>query len=177
MTHDEMLAYIDMAVEKALRASKPANDTQTAFKKTEQLMWNYTAFHAVLADKEEYVSELTQYGAPNKSSTATEYHDTRSNRGLETREESASGIVKGLKSDIMWLKAALTKIDHALAVIRDEDHYDIIERYYIYGESTTDIALDYGVDRATVSKWKNALIRKMSFSLFPKDAVSELLEV
>lgn len=177
MTHEDLLIYIDMAVEKALKSAKPANDTQTAFKKTEQLMWNYTAFHHVLLDKREYVNELTQYGAPSKSSTATEYHDTRSNRGLETREESASGIVKGLKSDIMWLEAALTKIEHALNVIRDDEHYDIIERYYVHGESTTDIAKDYGVDRATVSKWKNALIRKMSFSLFPKEAVTELMEV
>lgn len=53
------------------------------------------------------------------------------------------------------------KIDVALEMIRDDDYYDAVYRFYVLGDKIANIADVLHCDMATVSRNKNRLIRQL----------------
>lgn len=186
MTDTKLLEQISKSVEAAIKdafkelgiESKVKVDNQNAFKKTEQILWNYPMFKDVIQNKYEQIEEIKKYGVPTKSKSILEYQSGGSiSQGLETTDEIISGAVNNIMEDINWLKNAIYKIDRALDSIKTDDTNNIIKRYYFDKESLNELAISLKVEASTVSKWKNKLVRKVSVYLFPKDVVSDLLEV
>lgn len=153
-------------------------DSQNAFKKTEQILWNYPMFKDVIKSKVEQIEEIQEHGVQSKSKSILEYHAGSSDiKGLETTEENVQNAISSIVHDIEWLQSAIVKIENALEFVKYDACYDILERYYFNRENIADIAILYDVEPSTISKWKNKLVRKMSCHLFPKDVVGEMLEV
>lgn len=157
--------------------NKIKTNDMNAFKKTEQLLWNYDAFVNLIEVKKEQIAELQASGVPQKSKSITEFNPGGGyTGGFETPEEQADAVINHLMEDIKWIRAAIDKVDLAIATVKDDPDYPLVVRYYVEGERISDIAAEYGVEQPTISMRKNRLVRKMSMYLFPKEVIGELLD-
>ena len=156
---------------------KPISE-QDAFKKTEQVLWNYPIMFQLIKDKEEQIAEIKANGLRTTSASITQFLGNSGGgtpEGLQTREEAIEGVVTGIRQDILWLCQTLERIDLALANIESDPDFGIIRDYYFKNIVRDEIALAIGVDVKTVSNRKNKLVRKLALHLFPRDVITEML--
>lgn len=176
------MTTITQSVTKAVNAAFESKQEQferkrSAYEKTEQLLINYTKIKELIKSKLELLDELKTHGIRYESKSIMEYQDYGERHyGLESREESTSGMIKSVTEDLVWLNKVIFKVDSALSDISDDEHYDIIPRLYFEKESPYDIGDDYSASVRTVYRWKNQLISKLAISLFPKESLNELME-
>lgn len=164
-------AFKDLGIEKKVKLG------QTAYKKTEQILWNYPMFKQVRNDKFLQIEELKTAGVPSKSKSILEYQPgSHGTGGLETDEEKTQAAIQVILEEIEFIDAAIAKIDLALESVMHENAYPVLIRYYFDKEPITDLAASFGVDQGTISRWKSKLVRKLATHLFPKEAIGELME-
>lgn len=186
MTDTQLVEYIGKNIketvtqlfeELGIKNKIKRSDSQSIYKKTEQILWNYGLFEKVIKTKQEQIAEIEAYGIPTKSKSILEYHaGSNSIKDLETSEESIAGVIAELENDITWIKGILLKVNKALEVIKKRSNFDIIKRYYFEKESLVEISISYGVSTMTILNWKNKLIEEMALYLFTKEAINNLLE-
>lgn len=69
----------------------------------------------------------------------------------------------------------IIRVETALAEIKKDQYYDIIEMYYFGRESCTDIADFYGVTPRTVSRNRTRLIKRLAILLYSDEAIEDFL--
>lgn len=149
------------------------NNKQTAFQKTEQLLYNYMNFKQVIVDKEDAIEFIRQAGIQKRSKSITSF---TGNHQLDTRtdNEKAEEQIEALENSIIITKRYIDVIDKALSKIADDNYYDLISLRYFEGKTREEIAEYFNVDVATISRNKNRLINKLKIYLFSNEVIAEI---
>lgn len=69
----------------------------------------------------------------------------------------------------------LVNLEKALNKIKDDPDFEIIEMKYFQKMTHEEIAELIDVDPKTVTRRKNKIVKRLSFILFPSEAIGELL--
>jgi len=146
---------------------------QTAFQKTEQLLYNYMNFKQVIADKQKAIEQIKQESIQKRSKSIVNF---TGNYQLDTRNdfEKAEEQIEALENSIMITKRYIEIIDAALSKLEDDNYYDLIRLRYFEGKTREEIAEYFNVDVATVSRNKNRLINILKIHLFSDEVICEI---
>ena len=149
------------------------NNKQTAFQKTEQLLYNYMNFKQVIADKQKAIEQIKQEGIQKRSKSIVNF---TGNYQLDTRNdfEKAEEQIEALENSIMITKRYIEIIDAALSKIYNDKYYDLIRLRYFEGKTREEIAEYFDVDVATISRNKNRLINTLKIYLFSDEVIKEI---
>lgn len=146
---------------------------QTAFQKTEQLLYNYMNFKQVIIDKQKHIDFIKENGIQKKSKSIVNF---TGNYQLDTKNdfEKAEEQIEALENSIMITKRYIAVIDDALSKISNDKYYDIIRLRYFEGKTREEIAEYFDVDVATISRNKNRLINTLKIYLFSDEVIYEI---
>ena len=149
------------------------HNKQTAFQKTEQLLYNYMNFKQVIVDKQKVIEQIKQEGIQKRSKSIVNF---TGNYQLDTRNdfEKAEEQIEALENSIMITKRYIEIIDAALSKLEDDNYYDLIRLRYFEGKTREEIAEHFDVDVATVSRNKNRLINILKIHLFSDEVICEI---
>ena len=149
------------------------HNKQTAFQKTEQLLYNYMNFKQVIADKQRAIELIRQEGIQQRSKSIVNF---TGNHQLDMRNdfEKAEEQIEALENSIMITKRYIAVIDDALSKISNDKYYDLIRLRYFEGKTREEIAEYFDVDVATVSRNKNRLINILKIYLFSDEVICEI---
>lgn len=150
---------------------KPTRDS--AFMKTEKLLWNYNQFKKVIEKKQQEIDIIKAIGLSDRSKSIVIMSH---NRTLDQRTpgEKAEDRVEEIQDSMVHLQGYIKAIDAALETISHDEYFELIELYYFEGKTREDVADYFEVDVATVSRHKKKLIDTMKIHLFPDDSIMEL---
>lgn len=190
MQKSEKLEFADMiavAVVKALKLNglvgtpsanpKPERTGKTAYQKTEALLYNYRNFKKIVEERMSEIEDIKKYGVAQRSGSVVEYGNrTNKVKGLRTEEESVQSAVYSVQTSVEETVRVISMIDKAMAALKSDPYYPILEMRYFEGRTQEDIADHLGCSQVTISKNKAKLVNELSMRLFPGQAVSEMLE-
>jgi hypothetical protein len=148
-------------------------NNQTAFQKTEQLLYNYKNFKNAVALKEEEIEIIKKHGLREKSKSVVIL--TGSN-GINTDSvmEKVEDKINSISESIMVTKKFINIIDSALMEIKSDGYYKLIELKYFEGKTHEEIAYIFDKDVSTITRNKNRLVNKLKIILFSDDVVHEI---
>ena len=163
------------AIEKA--APRPPKDKKTAYKKTEQLLYNYLGFKRIVEDRMQEIEEVKKYGVPKGGNPFAERVQGGSlPSGIITTEESVESAVQRLEFSIKGTVAAIALIDKAMWYIQGDPYYKIVEMRYFEGRTQEDIALEFGVSQVNVSYHNSRLVKSIALQIFPDQCIEEIMK-
>lgn len=142
------------------------------FKKTEQLLYNYTRFKKTIKYKKDYINFLKENGLQetNKSFVGTKKpEDNRDNY------DRLDDLIKDLERDIINIEKHVKFIDFCLYNIRSDNYYPLIELKYFQGKTMEFIAEFFDISVPTAYKQRDRLINILKSFLFSADVLEELL--
>ena len=158
-------------------ANNKADKPKSAFKKTEQLLFNYKGFKKIIADREQEIEELRKYGTPETSKSIVAYTPkTNSVQGTVLPEESVESAVCRIHCAVERTVQVVTLIEKCMAALKNDPYYKTLEMRYFEGKTLEEIAFEFKCDHSTISRNKNRLVKELSMQLFPDDVINEILE-
>lgn len=156
--------------------SKLSYDNRSAYQKTEQLLYLYNKFKAIVEDANKTILEYRTFGVPQRCGSVTERVQTSIvHGGIVLPEEAVEIAVANVQRSVEDTVQAIAMIDKALEGIKFDPWYDIIPLFYFDGRTQDDIAYELDTTQKTISKQKSRLVRELSLNLFPDQVVRELL--
>lgn len=182
--NSELLEKIEKCVTNAVKRAisgdfeveKP--ETQlTPLKRTEELLSIFPNLNKIVSDKLEQIDTILEYGLPQKSPSIMEYHaSTGKISRLTLEEETIESVVGALQCDIVFVNNIINRVMIALNTVKDERDYDILTGYYFDGKTLDTLSEQFGVDKTTILRRKNALVKKVCEQLFPKEAFGNVFD-
>lgn len=160
------------------KADKSANvkTEKTAYQKTEQLLYNYRGFHRIVDEKRQEIADLRKYGVP-QSCAVKEYVDKGGTvQGIVLPEESVESAVGNVERSVQDILSVIHMIDKAMAAIKNDPYYSILEMRYLDGVGQDDIAKSFNCSQQNVSYHKSRLIKELALRLFPKQVIDEMIQ-
>lgn len=147
---------------------------QTAFQKTETLLYNYPKFKEALKSKYDEIEFIKQEGISKRSKSFVIWNSTNTYDSSNEYEKTQLAIEK-IEASIHDIENYIRKIDWALSSIQDDPYYKIIPMKYFEGKSHDAIASEVYCDPSTVKNNKNRLINSLQIRLFSDEFLEELL--
>lgn len=152
---------------------KPIKDS--AFQKTEKLLYNYNQFKKVIEKKQEQIEMIAAIGLSNRSKSivivpTTKTFDTR------TPGEKAEDRIEEIQASMVQMQWYIQLIDDALDKISADQYFDIIRLKYFEGQTVENISYELECDPSTVTRNKNRLVDILKIHLFPDDSIMELFD-
>lgn len=178
----ELLNLINHTVQKAVdnsiaelkRHNLIVEGRQTPFQKTETLLFNYNNFKAAIKDKEEQILEIRQMGLRKKSKSITSFSGSSGFTEVKSDAEKAEEKIEMIEFSISTTKNFIRIIDDAIALLKDDDYYDLIRLRYFEGKKYEEIAEYFDCDVSTVSRNKNRLINLLQIRLFSDEVIQHI---
>lgn len=159
----------------SLSANANVKTDKTAYKKTEQLLYNYNNFKKILADREKEIEELRKYGVPERSAGFEYNPHSNLPQGIVLEEERVEAAVRNVQASVEGIVQAIVLIDKCMAALRNDPYYSILPMRYFEGRTLEDIGVDFGKDAATISRNRVRLVKELSMRLFPNQYVNEIM--
>jgi Cu2+-containing amine oxidase len=150
------------------------SNEQTAFQKTEILLYNYTNFKNAIDQKFQQIEVIKEEGLIEKSKSITSYVNNayyESTNDYHKAEEMIESIYKAIRETQKYID----RIDAALKHIQDDPYFDIIRLKYFEGKTREELADHFYVDVRTISRNKNRLINLLQIQLFTEDIMFEIM--
>ncbi len=147
---------------------------QSAFQKTEILLYNYNNFKAAIEDKQEQIKNIRKSGIAQRSKSITSY----SGNSVVFKDESEKAeeqIIK-LEHSITITKSFVSMIDKALYKIKDDKYFEIIKLKYFESKKREEMTLYFNCDERTITRNKNRLINQLKIDLFSEDSIMEMFK-
>lgn len=157
--------------------NEPKKSEKTAYQKTEQLLYNYRAFQKIVAERMAEIETLRKYGVPQRSTSIVEYSSNGGGivGGLVLPEDSVESAVRTVQASVEGTVQAIALIDKAMAALRSDPYYRILEMRYFEGRTQEDIALEFNCSQMNISKNKSRLVRELTMRIFPNQVIEELM--
>jgi DNA-directed RNA polymerase specialized sigma subunit len=155
---------------KFLRGNK-----KTAFQKTEQLLYNYQSFKAVISDKEEQIKNIIDNGRPQRSKSIINFSPALNAEYLSELEKDENKIEQ-IQNSIAITKHYIAIVDRELEKLSHDYYYDLIRLLYFEGKTQDEAAEYYNCSQRTIWRNKQRLINKLRVMLFSDDVIKELFE-
>lgn len=163
------------AMFKELKKQKMIKNTkQTAFQKTEALLYNYPKFQNVLKSKLAEIELIEKEGISKRSKSFVQWSSGNNYDSSNEYIKSLNAIDK-IKESIVQIEGYIFKIDAALNPIKDDPYFELIPMKYFEGQSREDLAYYFEVDVKTIDRHKNRLINQLQIMLFSDEYLEELL--
>lgn len=160
---------------KQLKKHKMLKDNkQTAFQKTESLLYNYPKFQGVLKNKLEDIEMIENEGVSKRSKSFVQWSSGNNFDNSNEYEKSLNAIEK-IRASIIQIESYIYQIDTALNSINDDPYYEIIHMKYFESKSREQIAEYFDVDVRTIDRNKNRLVNLLQIRLFSDEYLEELL--
>lgn len=147
---------------------------QSPFQKTETLLFNYNHFKAAIKDKEEQIREIKEVGLAKKSAAFSSYSGNDGYIEVKSDSEKAEEKIERIEFSIKTTRNFIRIIDNAVAMLKDDPYYDLIDMRYFKGRSREDIAEHYGCDVSTVNRNKNRLVNLLQIRLFSDEVIQQI---
>lgn len=175
----ELLNLIDCTVKKAVeqcvcemkRQNLVIEGKQSPFQKTETLLYNYNNFVSVIQEKEEQIAELRQFGMRKKSASITNFSGNTGLVEVKSDSEKIDEKIEMIEFSISTTKNYIKVIDNAIASLKDDPYYELIDLWYFKRYSREDIAEHFERDVRTVTRNKNRLINLLQIRLFSDEVI------
>jgi len=150
------------------------DNKQSAYQKTEILLYNYNNFQDAIKEKRKQIKEVKSYGTKEKSKSITFYSTANSFSDTKDEEERIEEKIAQLEKSILITKNLISVIDSSLEKLQDDQYYEIIKLKYFENKKYEEIAEYFKIDISTVSRNKNRLINVLKIYLFSDEAITEL---
>lgn len=178
----ELLNLINYTVQKAVdtsvcelkRQNLVVEGKQSPFQKTETLLFNYNNFKAVIKDKEEEINELRQFGLRKKSASITSFSGNTGMIEVKSDAEKVEEKIEMIEFSISTTRSFIRIIDNAVASLKDDPYYELIEMRYFKGCSQEEIAEYFYCDVRTIRRNKNRLINLLQIRLFSDEVIRQI---
>lgn len=149
------------------------DNKQSAFQKTEILLYNYNNFKEAIKDKQEQIKNIKKMGVNKKSKSVTMY-SSGSYFDNKSEDEKSEDKIQDLENSIKITKNLILVIDKSLEKLHEDEYFKIINLKYFENKKYEEIAELLEVDVSTVSRNKNRLINMLKIYLFSDDVINEL---
>lgn len=159
---------------KELKKQNKYREGMDTFQKTEYILRNYNAFRRAVAEREEQIRNIADYGIKKKSCSITSYPG--GTRYVTDDLEKAEEQIAILQKENEVTKRMLARIDDILAGMQNEPYYQVIPMYYFDGKKYDVIGGELGISNATVSAHKKQFVNKIKIMMFSDTVIMELLE-
>ncbi|WP_313345944.1 hypothetical protein [Sedimentibacter sp.] len=147
---------------------------QTAYQKTETLLYNYNSFKLAIKEKNEYIKYLQKYGIESKSKSITSISTSNSYTNSKDLDEITEEKIINIKKSIAITQNLINLIDSALSKLEKDKYYEVIQYKYFEKKTNDEIAEIYDVDSTTISRNKSRMINILKIYLFSDDVVEEI---
>ena len=158
-----------MRNDKEIKAEKQL----TPFQKTEKVLSKLTFLKGAIDIKENMISDL-QNGGKLESKKYVGVNVQSSKKYLSEIEKIENRIEK-LQGEIDRIRNLVNSIDLALATIRDDKYFKIIEMKYFEDLTIEYIAEKLDINERTVRRNKNELVRKLEILIFSDEVIKNIL--
>ena len=148
---------------------------RTAYQKTEQLLFNYMNFKKIVQAKKEEIEEIRKYGVPRCAPGFEFVPHTNVPKGIVLPEESVEAAVHSVAKSVEGTVRVIKLIDDAMATLKNDPYYSILEMRYFEGRTQEDIAYYLRCSQKTISQNKSRLVRALAMRLFPDQVVNEIM--
>lgn len=149
---------------------------QTAYQKTEKLLFKYMDFVDIINQRKLEIESLRRYGVPQRSLSIVEYSPGSGVQpGLCLEEEAVEAAVRNVEESVHDIVQAVELIDKCMASLATDPYYDILEMRYFEGRTQEDIADYYNCSQVTISKNKARLVKELALKLFPNQVIKEMM--
>lgn len=180
LTEEQLTTLVKEAVKTTLEelgiGKQEVKQERNAYQKTELLLWNYKGFKKVIADKKEQIEEIRKHGVPHKGGAVHSYGGNALVSEMRTEEEAVEDAVTAIKHSMREVVNVVNMIDNAMANLKNDPYYNILEMRYFEGMGQEDIGKALKCTQPNVSYHKNRLIRELSVQMFPNEVAKELLQ-
>ena len=156
-----------------LKTENMLKGKRNAFQKTELLLYNYTKFKGVIADKDQQIQCIKQQGLPKKSKSITSWGGN-TNQEPETDMEKAENKIADIEKSIAVTRRLIKVIDKALGKVSDDPYFNIIQMFYFDGAHRDDIVSSLNCDTVTMYRNKKRIVDRLKMDLFSDDAITEI---
>jgi hypothetical protein len=163
----------DSLLKELKRKKMLKTNKQTAFQKTESLLYNYTKFQDVLKSKLEEIEMIENEGISKKSKSFVQWSSGNSYDSSNDYEKSLNAIEK-IKTSIIQIEGYIKQIDNALNTIKDDPYYELIPMKYFEGQSREDLSYYFEVDVSTISRQNSRLLNMLQIRLFTDEHLEEI---
>ena len=149
------------------------DNTRPAFQKTEQALYNYKKFMAVIESKKEQIQEIEEHGIQQKSKSITSFISGGSYE-IQSDSEKAEDKIQAIIDSIVITQRLIKFIDSALKKISCDPYFEIIQMKYFDGKTHEEISDYYEKDVSTITRNKNRLVNDLKVMLFSDAVINEL---
>ena len=178
----EVLSLIDHTVKKTTaetvaelkRQNLIVEGRQTPFQKTETLLFNYNSFVAAVKDKEEQILEIREMGIAKKGAAFSTFSGNAGYIEVKSDSEKAEEKIERIEFSIKTTRNFIKVIDDAVATLKDDPYYELIDMRYFKGCSREEIAEYFDCDVSTVNRNKNRLINLLQIRLFSDEVIHQI---
>lgn len=150
------------------------DNKQSAFQKTEILLYNYNNFKDAVKDKQLQIKEIKSHGLKQRSKSITSFSAGSGYFDDKDYDTAEAEKIKHLTDSIKLTKNLISTIDKSLKKLHDDEYYEIIPLKYFEGKKLEDIAIQFDVDTSTISRNKSRLINILKIYLFSDEVVNEI---
>lgn len=147
---------------------------QSAFQKTEILLYNYNNFKEAVKDKQLQIKEIKSHGLKQRSKSITSFSAGSGYFDDKDCETAQAEKINHLTDSIKLTKNLISTIDKGLTKLHEDEYYKIIPLKYFEGMKLEDIADQLDVDVSTVSRNKSRLINVLKIYYFSDEVVNEI---
>lgn len=177
-------AAVETAIEKLMTKlegegliNKQPTSKQSAYQKTEALLFNYQNFVKIVEERMQEIEDIKRYGVPKKGKAVVEYGGNVGGtvQGIVLPEETVERAVENVVRSVQGTVQAIALIDKCMATLKNDPYYPILEMRYFEGRTQEDIAYELKCTQKTISQNKGRLVRELAMRLFPDQVVDEML--
>lgn len=151
------------------------DNKKSAFQKTEQLLYNYQSFKAVIADKEEQIRTIIDNGRPQRSKSITNFSSAGNAEYLSELEKDEDKVEQ-IRNSVAITKHYIAIVDRELEKLSSDSYYDLIRLLYFEGMTQDEVSEYYECSQRTIWRNKQRIINKLRVMLFSDDVIKELFE-
>ena len=149
---------------------------KTAYRKTEQLLYNYRGFEKIVRERLEEIEEIKRYGVPRSCGAVGErVQGGALPGGIVLPEESVEQAVHRIYCAMESTVRVIDLIKRSMEALRNDPYYEILEMRYFENRTLEDIAAHFNCDSSTISRNRNKLIKELALRLFPDEVVNEYI--
>ena len=180
MTKEELVEVIQAAVEATIvglnkkgllgsannASASSASDRKSAYKQTEQLLFNYPKFRRLIEERNQQIEDIRQNGVPRGSLTTG---------AIGTEAYQRNEAIYAIRKSMETVERAVALVDRAMAQIKGDPYYKVVEMRYFEGRSQEDIASEYNCTQQSISYNMKRLVKQLSMEMLPSKVVGECL--
>ncbi len=152
-----------------------AVDPKSIHSKTESLLYNLPELKKAVQERREQIKEIELYGLPKVSKSLTMFIPNAGYVENLSEYERRENKIEHLHNTIRELESRIEQIEVAVATVKEDPNFCIIEMRYFDKKTYAEIAKRLKCDEGTVKRRKNKLLGSIQGVLFRDVIIEEMM--